>query len=117
MPDFLTEGWIYLQPHTVKYPLALAFPPCTSATANDGPIPYGSSVASAVLVTTDSTGTAVTDILDGVATVAANVVSCTLSYPATSGDGAYTLEARLTLDTGAVLPYDARRIIAGDRST
>ncbi|WP_025322248.1 hypothetical protein [Deferrisoma camini] len=117
MPDFKGSAKIYIQPGTSAYPVRAAFPAASAPDANDGARPYGTTISSATVKAYDSSGTKADDLVDsGSVSVDGDDVLCTLSYPATSGDGVYTLEYRLTLNTGAVLVYDARRVIAGDRS-
>ena len=118
MPDFNDpEKIIYLQPTTEDYPLDIEFEASSSVSADDGSIPYGTTVSSAAVYAKDTDGTDKTsEIVTTAASVADNVVSCGLTYPATTGAGTYILEVKLTLSTGAVLPYDARRIVAGTRA-
>ena len=47
--DFQGNDPIVLQPNDAAVPFTFATPVCTSATANDGAIPYGDSASSAAV--------------------------------------------------------------------
>lgn len=117
MPDFQGHLTVYIQPGTSAYPLAASFPAASSTTANDGARPYGTTISSATVKAYKPDGTeAASGVLvdSGSVTVNGDEVRCTLSYPAGGPDGLWTLEYHLTLDTGAVIVYDARRVWVGD---
>jgi len=119
MPDFTGNARFYLQPGAAKVPISWGFAASSSASENDGSIPYGTAVAAAEVVISDSEGAdKTTELLDTSATADGDVVSATLRYPpaGVTGSGIYTAEVRVTLDTGAVIPFDCRRIYCGDRS-
>jgi len=69
---------------------------CSSSTANDGNIPYGTSVSSAVVTAYDDDDSVVADLVDSYS-VANNIVTVIMSYPSTSGAGKYSLRMTLTL--------------------
>lgn len=120
--DFSGNTLAYIQPGTAAYPLAFTFAACSSATANDGSIPYGTIIASAVAVITDPNGTVRTSsVLNGSVTVTGGTkVSLAVDYPSSPPtgwvEGYYTVELRLTLSSGAVIPYDWKGLKMGDRS-
>lgn len=108
MPDFQGTDIIKLKPNTADMPYAFSFPPCSSATANDGAIPFGSTVGSCtVKAYAVSTGADVTtQIVAGSTSVVSNVVTVELTYPATAGPGLYKLTFQITLNTGATEEFD-----------
>ena len=114
MPHFTPDGFIYLQPGDVKVPYTFGFTICSSATANDGNIPYGATVSSIAVSTHKADGTAVTDIVVGTPSITSNVITMTLSYPSTSGVGQYHIKMLLTLSTTAVLEFVFGRVVAMD---
>ena len=116
MPDVEGQELILLRPgdDNVSYQFYAA--PCSSQVANDGPIPYGSNVASAVITIKNDDGTEATDIKDGDLTISANVITQKMKYPATSGSGRYTIYLALTLDNieSSVVNFVLDRIKAED---
>lgn len=116
MPSFSGGSIVWVQPSTSEYPLRVTFSAEYAAGANDGSLPYGTTITSATIVASDADGTTSDDLVDDGSIVTGDTyVDCTLSYP-TLGDGLYTLEYRLTLSSGAVIPYDAKRVYCGDRA-
>jgi hypothetical protein len=112
--SFDTNGIIILQPGTATVPYSFTFAAATSATANDGSIPFGSTIAGADVKAFDAVGNDVTaEIVDSETNTTLSVTPV-LKYPGTSGAGNYSLEILLTLNTGAVLETDFTRIYAGD---
>src|SRR5210317_1679840 len=79
-------------------------PPCSSAVANDGAIPFGTNVSS-VVATAYKGKTVVTSDVVVQSAVASNVVQVTLKYPVTNGGGKYELRFALTLDNAEVVNY------------
>lgn len=93
------QGKITIQTNDVMG-YTFKFPICTSATANDGAIPYGRTIASAVVVAYDKSGNTVSsELISGTPSLDAVTVTVVLKYPA-SGDGRYKLTFKLTLDNG-----------------
>lgn len=106
---------ILLQPGTTKYALSIEVTVCSSATANDGFIPYGTVVSSVTAKVYDEDGVDVSSEMITIgATVTDNVVSIGLSYPSTSGPGLYKLTIIATLSSGATMEIDYNRIQALD---
>lgn len=91
--------------HQGDYQVTYSFlaSPCTSSTANDGTIPYGTTVSSVSLIITDDNGDTVNDLVDGV-TVSDNVIYITMTYPA-AGDGRYKIRCIMTLDSGTKIEW------------
>ena len=116
MPDFKNTEDIVLQPSDSSVPYSFTLTPCTSATANDGAIPYGTTVSSvAVTAHKQEDSAVVTTELVASSSVSSNVVTVLLKYPATSKVGKYHLRIIATLSTGAVIEFDFNRVRAYDR--
>ena len=105
---------IILQPGSATVPYTFSFAACSSATANDGSIPFGTTISSAVITVFDETGTDKTAEMIASETNTATVLTITLKYPATAGVGRYSIEMLVTLDSGAVMEFDFTRVYAED---
>ena len=113
--SFITSGAITLRPGSASVPYSFTFAAASSATANDGSIPYDSTIIGAVVKAFDRSGTDRTsEMIVGTPVVASPVVTVSLKYPATTGVGLYSLEFVLTLSTGAVMEFDFTRVLATD---
>ena len=114
--DFLGGDTAWLQPDTEQYPLSFGFSVCSSATANDGALPYGTTISSATVEITDSAGADKTSsVLNGSASVSGGLtVQFLVDY--SLPDGRYVIELQLTLSSGAVIPFDWNGLYMGDRS-
>ena len=117
MPDnFQGTKDIILQPGDTSIPYTFEVTVCSSATANDGTLPYGTSISSVVVTGhVSETGTVVTSEIINSSSETNNVISVLLKYPATSGEGWYHLKFVCTLSSGAVKELDFARIYAEDR--
>ena len=109
MDSFETSGEIILQPGSSSVPYSFTFDPASSATANDGAIPFDTTISSAAVKAFDIYGADKTSELVVSSSVASPVVNVVLKYPAT-GSGRYSLEFVLTLSTGAGMEFDFTRI-------
>ena len=114
--SFETNGIIILQPGSATVPYSFTFAAASSATANDGSIPFGSTIASAMAKAFDPRGNDVSgEIIVGSASVSGGlVVTVSLKYPAVSGEDNYSIEFLLTLSTSAILEADFTRLFAKD---
>jgi hypothetical protein len=111
--DFLTPTeWITLEPQDSAVPFTFTFGVCSSATANDGFLPYGTNISSITITAYNSSGTDATTQLVSSSSEDSNVVTVSLKYPATSGAGIYKLTFKLTLDNGTIKEADFTRIRA-----
>ena len=116
MPSFTPENaQIILQPYTEAAPYTFTFTICSSATANDGAIPYGDSVSACTVKAYDADNEDVTSEIIDSSSVANNVVSVALNYPATSGAGSYKLTFQVATTNGAHLEFDFGGTYAPDR--
>lgn len=111
--NFQGRKRISLQPNDSAVPYTFTINVCSSTTANDGFIPYGTVVSSVSVKAYNASGTDITDtMIEGTPTVSNNVVTVNLNYPGATGE--YKLTFILTLDSGAVIEADFTRIDAED---
>ena len=95
-------------------PYTFTFAAASSATANDGSIPYGTTISGADVKAFDEAEADVTSDLIASESNTTLVVTINLKYPATPGAGRYSLEIVLTLSSGAVMEFDFTRVYAED---
>lgn len=112
--SFSTSSIIILQPGSATVPYTFTFAAASSATANDGSIPFGSTISSIAIKAFDVAGNDVTTEMVSSSSLSTPVVTISLKYPATTGEGRYSLEILLTLSTGAVMEFDFTRVFAED---
>lgn len=110
--SFSTTATIVLQPGSFAVPFSFIVSPASTEDANDGSIPYASTISSVAVKTFDSQGTDVTTEMVVSSSNTTTKVTVGLKYPATSGNGEYRLEILATLDTGAVMQFDFTKITA-----
>lgn len=113
---FETLGTITLQPGSATVPYTFTFAAASSATANDGSIPYGATISTVDVKAFDAAGNDVTSEMVVSESNTTLVETVNLKYPATTGEGVYSLEFLLTLSTGAVMEFDFTRVNAEDIS-
>ena len=107
---------ITVQPGTDDAVYTFTFSICSSATANDGAIPFGDTIASAAVKAFFEDGTDASSEALGSISNTTTVVTVPLSYPSTTGIGRYSLEFVLTLTSGAKLEFDFNRLYVRDIS-
>ena len=105
---------IILQPGSATVPYTFTFSACSSTTANDGSIPYNTTISSAVVKAFDEGGTDRTSELIASESNTTTVITVNMKYPATTGAGRYSVEFVLTLSSGAVMEFDFTRVYAKD---
>lgn len=116
MPHFLGNNKIILQPNDSDVQYRFDFTLCSSPTANDGFLPFGSFIVEVEINTTDEERNTVSDIVQSsVITNSGTTIITTLSYPSDLSEGRYFLTFILTLDNGSVLEADFNRIEVIDR--
>lgn len=116
---FKTADAIKLQPYDSEYGVAFQFPVASSATSNDGTLPYGTSIYDAV-VTGWYNGVEAADLIHSAATLSGvDTVLVSLDYPTTTMSGIsrvvnMSLRFILTLDTGPILQEYYNNVLVGD---
>lgn len=105
---------ITLQPGSAAAPYTFTFAACTSATANDGSIPFGTTISSVAVKAFDEGGTDRTSEIVDSSSNTTLVISVDMNYPSTTGAGRYSLEFVITLSNAKVLECDFTRIYAKD---
>jgi len=116
MPNIKGRTKVILQPDDTKVGITIRVKAASTATANDGYIPYGLTVSGVASTVYDEDGTDVTsDIKYANPTVSGGeYVKIELKYPTTNGEGRYTLSHLLTLSDGGTRELDFSRIYAKD---
>ena len=76
--------------------------PASSAVANDGAIPYGTTVSSVAVIAFKGDVDATSDLIQQ-SSESSNIVQVQLKYPATNGGGKYQLRFAITLDNGEII--------------
>ena len=112
MPNVLGNRNIIIQPLDTKIGLTIRVTVCSTATANDGYIPFSTTVSGVSATVYSETGVDVTsDIVYASATISGGQdVKIELKYPSTYGDGRYKLSYLLTLSDTSTKELDFNRI-------
>ena len=113
--DFKGSKKIVLSTYDYDKEIAFAFPAASSAVANDGAIPVGTSPVSAIVDCFTEDGSAVTSIFVGSPSVAGQNVNVSLQYP-TEGEGRYYLRFKLTITGSQLVDATFNRVFAEDTS-
>lgn len=106
---------IVLQPLSDKVPYSFRVTVCTSATTNDGYIPYNTSVTAAEVTAFDDEGNDVTAEMVDSTNLVSNIITVNLNYPSVSGEGNYSLRFELELSNGSTEEADFERICARNK--
>jgi len=117
MPNVKTTKKVILQPADTKIGLTIRVTICSTATANDGYIPWGTTVSGVSTRAFKDGGTTnvASDLLYSAATVSGGQdIKVEFKYPATNGEGLYKLSYTLTLSDGSTKELDFNRIHAID---
>ena len=112
--SFQGNSVITVQPGDHSDSYTFTFAACSSATANDGSLPYGTTIASCVTTAYNEAGTDSTTLLVYTESLTTPVVTVGLKWPTTAGR--YSLEFVITLSSGSVMEFDFTRIYALDIS-
>lgn len=114
--DFKGAKAIVLQPSDEAVPFKFQFTICSSASANDGAIPYGDSVSSVEVTAHTEAGADVTsELINGTPAVTSNVVTVVLDYPSITGEGTYHMKLVITTANGVVIEFDFDRVFARNK--
>lgn len=114
MPDFTGHEQITLRPGALGVPVTWRFAAASSAVANDGSLPFGATIATADVTIYDADGTDVTASILAAGSVQVSgglSVMARLNHLGTTITQRCTAVVTCTLSTGAVIPFDCRRIL------
>lgn len=114
MPDFKGHSQITLQPNDLERGFIFNFPICSSKTANDGSLPFGTTISSIVVTSMTEAGVTDTELLY-FSSLSGQEITVQLSYPTTNGAGQYKLQFILTLSSGEVRELDFNKITCKDK--
>jgi len=109
MSDFEGTDIIQLQPSDKDIDFLFELPKCTGVTANDGALPYGSTITDATVKAYDESGTEKTAELVVSTGIDGQYINVRLQYP-TSGNGRYTLTFIITINTGGIFEFVFTRV-------
>lgn len=117
MPDFEGTDYIIVQPSDDNVPYSFGFSVCTAATANDGSLPFGTSISNYTIAAHKHGTTDVDATTELIASHGRNalVVQARLQYPTTLGVGLYHLKFVLTLSDTSIIEFDFNRVIVRDK--
>lgn len=118
---FQGSDHVELQPGDRNFPIKMKFNAASASTSNDGSMPYGSTVSSAILTVKSRKGIdATTSILSSsIGLISNNSVIAYVNHSSDVSDGAYTLTSKVSfslLGSTCVFTkeFDLRRIILRD---
>ena len=94
--DFQGDNYILLQPGDLNVPVKFRFVAATASTANDGSMPYGSTIVSSSMAAYRQDGTVITSKLIAETVISGNTVIAYLQYNSTLADGEYYLTVKPT---------------------
>ena len=125
MSGFKGNKQIEIQPGDLNVSFGYSFTVCSSTTANDGFLPYGTTASGVSVVaykTADADGrelsegaSIVSDLIQGTPTISDNVATVRLSHPATNGSGYYKLTFLVTGSDESVKETDFNRVVVLDK--
>lgn len=113
MPDFKETKRIVLKPYDVGVPFKFEVTICSAADSNDGFIPFGDTLDSQA-VKAYKGDTEVTNELINAVSRSGQIITVTLDYPDTSGEGKYMLLFQLTTAAGVKIEARFKRVFAED---
>jgi hypothetical protein len=109
MPDdFETGKYITIREHDDDVPYTFSFPICTSASANDGAVPYGLIISTAEVTAHEIDGTNASTLLIASHSLVGTIITVKLQYPGTAG--MYHLVFTLTFSDGSDKDYTFDRV-------
>ena len=92
-------------------PYKFCFYPCSAPTANDGSIPFATTVASHTVTAHMGTGGDDAPDLISNSLLDDNSITVYLKYPVDSGVGTYHLTFVITLDSAAIMEFDYNHVV------
>jgi len=120
MDSFKGTDYITIQPGDTNVPLWLKFKAATAATANDGSIPYLSTLHSVSYAKVHREGVSPTSAMIVSKSLSSNMVKLYLTYTTALAAGLYDLTCRVVINLNGTTinmtrQYDLNRIYLKDR--
>ena len=121
MDSFEGSHYVTLQPGDTNVPIRFRFKPCSASTANDGSIPYGSSLHNKTLKVHAARSTALSTAAIVSVSQTSNTLVAYLTWTTELARGKYHLRATVTCalggSTGTVMKrqFDFNRLYIKDR--
>jgi hypothetical protein len=112
---FKGYNFVELQPNDRNYPVSFKFVAASASTANDGSMPYGSTVVSVVSSVKDERGVNASSSIISSSKISGNTVTVYLNHSSNVADGRYILTSKVTFAlSGSTLTFtkefDFRRL-------
>ena len=116
---FKDQDFITVQPGDANVPMQFRFKPCSASTANDGAIPYGSTLAGSTITAYNEQGTAVSTSLATARSLSSNIVTVYLAHSTAFLDGVYKLTFKNTFSVSGstrvmTKQWDYSRVYVGN---
>lgn len=116
---FQGSNHVELQPGDRNYPVKFNFNPASASTANDGSIPYGSTIMTVETTVKDQKGIDATTSVLSSSVLSGNSVIVYISHSSDVRDGHYTLTTKIGISlSGSTLifnrEFDFRRLYLRD---
>lgn len=105
---------ITIQPNDLQQEHIFNITICSDKTANDGYIPYGTTVSGITTTTLTCSGTEDTELINSSSFVEQEITAL-LDYPITNGDGRYKLQFLLELSSGEIKELDFNKVYCKDK--
>lgn len=102
--DFIVAPDVMIREGALNRPVSFVFAACSSAIANDGSIPFGTTIASAALVVKTVVGIDITTEVNArvISVTGGLTVATAFDYPLANRAGRCNVFVELTLSSGAV---------------
>lgn len=109
MPDFKGNKPIIIQPYDKDNGYVFHVTTATSESANDGKLPFGTTISSVTAVARTEDDVIDTELIASTSLFSSNI-TLTLTYPTTNGDGRYKITFVLVLSNASEVELDFHRV-------
>lgn len=113
MPSFRGNKKVVIQPGSVDVGFCFHVTTCTSATSNDGAIPFSTTISSVAVSAKTADGTTDTELITSTI-LSTPDIDLALSWPTTNGAGRYKITFILTMSDSSKIEIDFHRIVCED---
>ena len=113
MSTFKGNDPIILQPNDANIAYTFHLDTCTSSTANDGKLAYGTTISGVTATATNSSGDTDTELIASTSLSTPDII-LTLSYPTTNGIDRYKITFVLDISDGSTKELDFPIVYAKD---